>query len=45
MKNLNEMRSNRTDTIMNSQANQEKPIDDMMETADSKRQEKKVEKK
>ena len=42
MINLNEMRSNRIETIMNSQATQEKPVDDMMETADIKRKEKKV---
>ena len=45
MKNLNEMRSNRTDTIMNSQNTQKKPVVDMEETAETKRQEKKAEKK
>ena len=43
MKNLNEMRSNRIDTIMNSQATQKKPVDNMEETAETKRQEKKAE--
>ena len=39
------MRTNRTDTIMNSQATQKKPVVDMEETAETKRQEKKAEKK
>ena len=45
MKNLNEMRSNRIDTIIDSQATQKKPEEDMMETAETKRLEKKAEKK
>ena len=44
-KNLNEIRSNRIDTIINSQASQKKPGEDMIETAVDKRNEKKVEKK
>ena len=45
MQNRNEMRSNRINTIMNSQATQNKPVDNMEETAETKRQEKKAEKK
>ena len=45
MKNLNEHRSNRIDTIMNNQATQKKSGDEMIDTAVDKRNEKKVEKK
>ena len=45
LQDLNEMRSNRIDTIMNSQATQKKPEDDMIETAETKRNEKNIEKK
>ena len=45
MKNLNEHRSNRIDTIMNNQATQKKSGDEMIDTAADKRNEKKVEKK
>ena len=45
MKNLNEHRSNRIDTIINNQATQKKPGDEMIDTAVDKRNEKKVEKK
>ena len=39
------MRSNRTDSINNSQSTKKQPGDDMIETAESKRKEKKAEKK
>ena len=45
LENLLEMRSNRTDTIINNHTNQKKPGDEMIETAETKREEKKSEKK
>ena len=45
LEDLHEMRSNRTNTIMNNQTNQKKPGDEMIETAENLRKEKKAEKK
>ena len=45
LKNLHEIRSNRTDTIMKNYANQKDLGDDMVETVETIRQEKKAEKK
>jgi hypothetical protein len=45
VENLNDRRSNLSDTIMNSQTTKQKPGDDMEETIESKRKEKKVDKK
>jgi len=41
----NEIKSNRIDSIINSQANQKTPEEDMLETIESKREEKRLEKK
>ena len=43
--NLNEMRNNRIDSIMNSQPDKEKQEDEMIETIVNQRDKKKIEKK